>query len=415
MRKVLIVAALLLPALSAVPARAVDQAMFNAVASQIPVPQPDKYDERAVLAALLSRPNEAAEFEADGREALNDPQLKALMIAKWRGRAAKFATLDVNRGGADDSKTYHNWKEVLGPEGYAYTRQRLLSMSKANCDKLIGYLGVLDQKLKENNFKLDTGFFGVSGKIAAGILDAYKKDLGFYLQDPAAQAARNSVAQNTTQLASAITAKKTAAAAPVTQPAAAPATPPAKKPAPVVTVPAKKPAPEPQPAPKKPEPKPEPKTPVVVPAQPDPVVKNPAGGALDQARNAARAGQNAGQVFDGGGNAGKPTAGDAVVVPPNTGAPATNPVLTPAAPGAKPPVVGEVPPPSSVLDDLDARVAKAGKNPNKPYSGKLGLIGGIGGGLLGGLIGFFIGGPIGAAIGAAALGFGGGALVKRLL
>ncbi|MFI5345690.1 MAG: hypothetical protein ACHQ51_04880, partial [Elusimicrobiota bacterium] len=320
MRNILF-AALLMTAFLASPARAVDTGMFNAVAAEIPVPLPDKYDERAVLAALLARPDVAAEFEADGRAALSDPQLKPLMVAKWRGRAAAYATTQVNRPGADVSKTYHNWKEVLGPEGYAYTRQRLLSMSKDNADKLIGYLGTLDQKLQANNFKIDDSFFGMSGKIVNGILDAYRKDLGLYLGTADAQAARTSVSRSAQQLASAIADKNAVAAAPAPAPQPA-ATAPAKKPTDVADAkppvkPTTKPAKPQAPAGKTPKPE--------TPAAPKPdgsgtaVVTNPNGGALDQARGAARAGEHGGQSFDGGVSGGRPTDGSAVVVPPTSG------------------------------------------------------------------------------------------------
>ncbi|MDE2510452.1 MAG: hypothetical protein KGL74_04965 [Elusimicrobia bacterium] len=397
----LLLAALVSTALLAAPARAVDTAMFNAVASQIPVPQPDKYDERAILAALLARPDVAAEFEADGKAALSDPQLKPLMIAKWRGRAAAYATTQANRPGADVSKTYHNWKEVLGPEGYAYTRQRLLSMTKDNADKLIGYLGTLDKKLQENNFKIDDSFFGMSGKIVNGILDAYRKDLGQYLATAEAQSARNAVAASAQQLAAGITAKNAVASVPATQPATQPAT---KPTTPVRKPPTRPTKPVPAPA------KPPVKTPPVAPNGGSVVVTNPSGGALNQARGAAQAGQNNGQVFDGGGASGSPTGGSAVVVPPTSGAAAGTPLASPA-PGPKAPVVGDVPSPT---DDLDARVAQASASGRPPYAGKADLYAAGGGGLLGGLIGFFLGGPIGALVGAAIGGLAGHFLAKKL-
>lgn len=402
--RTILLAALILTGLLAAPARAVDPQMFNAVAAEIPIPQPDKYDERAVLAAFLARPDAAAEFEADGRAALSDPQLKPLMVAKWRGRAAAFATLDVHRPGADVSKTYHNWKEVLGPEGYAYTRQRLQSMSKDNSDKLIGYLGVLDQKLQANNFKLDDGMFAMSGKIVNGILDAYRKDLGFYLDAPATQSARGSVAQAAQQLASGIQAKTALAAAPANPPANPPAEAPAAKPA----TPAKKPA---APA-TKPAAPPAKKPAAPAETNPPAVATNPNGGALDQARGAARAGENGGQVFDGGGPAKAPTDGSAVIVPPSSGGGIPAGTLTPAAPNGKAPVVGSVPSP---LDDLDARIAQAKASGDKPYAGKLGLASAAGGAALGGLLGFFLGGPIGALIGAAAGALAAHYAVKKLV
>lgn len=406
MRKGFLAVLMLMPLLAARPARALDQQAFNAVASEIPVPTPDKYDERAVLAGLLARPNEAAEFDADAKAALADPQLKPLLVAKWRGKAAAFAAVDVNRGGADPSKTYHNWKEVLGPEGYAYTRQRLLSMSKDNADKLIGYLGLLDQKLQENNYKLDFGFFAMSGKIVNGILDAYRKDLNFYLAVPGTQASRNGAAGASQQLASAIQAKNAVAAAPSVPPAlpSAPATAPATRP----VVPAHPKTPPAKPKDEEKLPPPAPKAPVPPSNPPAPNVPPQDATAREQLERARRAGEAAGGVFDGGLNAGVPPA--PVAPGANLGGPKTPPGgLAPSAPGAAGPVVGAVPSP---LDDLDARVAHAAQSGTKPYAGKLGLIAAGGGGLLGGLIGFLLGGPIGALIGAA-VGAGAGYLLSK--
>ena len=402
----LLLAALLSPALFAVPAHAVDQQMFAAVAAQIPVPQPDKYDERAVLAALLARPDVAAEFEADGKAALGDPQLKALMVAKWRGRSAAYATTDVHRAGPDFSKEYHNWKEVLGPEGYAYTRQRLLSMSKDNADKLIGYLGTLDQKLQGNNFKIDDSFFAMSGKIVNGILDAYRKDLGLYLATADAQSARNSANLVAQQLAAGIQSKTALASAPVSAPASAgqTATQPAAKPnqpiPPVKTPPAKPKQPAPEAAPKAP-----PSAPIEAPA--------PAGTAKDQVEAAAGAGAASGGNFDGGFRGGQPGAGP-VSAGSASGAPAPSGLgMSPSASPA--PVVGAVPEPASALDDLDSRVAQAGSSREKPYSGKLRMIATAGGGLLGALVGFLLGGPLGALVGAAVGGLAAHVAAKHFL
>jgi hypothetical protein len=396
MRNLLFLLLLAAPLLTAVPARAVDQTMFNAVAAAIPLDKPDLYDERAVLAGLLARPDVAAEFEAEGKVALNDPALKTLFVAKWRGKAAAYAVTQSNRPGVDYSKTYQNWKEVLGPEGYAYLRQRLLSMSKPNADKLIGYLGLLDQKLKENNYKIDNGFFSIANKIANGILDEYRKDLTQYLAAPDTRASQNGLTAAANQLAAGIQAKTAVASTPVVH---APITP---------VVPAETPATRPAP---KPAPKPAPRQPVPPPAptgnEPPPSSTT----ARDQLNHAHDADQAAGGVFDGGFSNGPApvTAGGVTTEPSHLGG--TPPSgLSPATPHT--PVAGAVPSPGSALDDLDARVAQAGKSGTKPYAGKLGLYLGGGGALLGGLIGFLFGGPIGALIGAA-IGGGAGYLVSK--
>ncbi len=382
---------LLLLLLAAAPARALDQSAFNAVAAQIPLAQPEKYDERAVLAALLARPDVAAEFDADAKAALGDPALKTLLVAKWRGRAAAYAAVSVNRPGVDYSRTYQNWKEVLGPEGYAYLRQRLLSMSKDNSDKLIGYLGLLDQKLKDNNFKIDNSFFSIANKIANGILDEYRKDLTQYLAAPDTKASRSGLGAATTQLAAGIQAKTAVAPAPphVEEPVVPAQTPPKTR-VPVKTAPktvAPKPAPE-----------------ETVRTAPAPKTET----ARQQLDAAHRADQAAGGVFDGGSSNAPVVSApvDATGQRSNLNGPVPS-GLAPSTPRG--PVVGAVPSP---LDDLDSRVAKAGQSGAKPYAGKLGLYMGGGGALLGGLVGFLLGGPIGALIGAAVLG-GAGFLVSK--
>ncbi|MBI5241794.1 MAG: hypothetical protein HY926_15080 [Elusimicrobia bacterium] len=387
----------LLLALAALPvlparARAVDPALFSAVAREIPVPIPDKYDERAILAALLARPDAAAEFEADGRAALEDPKLKPLFIAKWRGRAAAYATTEVHRPGIDVSRTYRNWKEVLGPEGYAYVRQRLLTMSKADSDKLIGYLGLLDQKLQANDYKVDNGLFAMSGKIVNGILDAYRDDLSYYLAAPGTDALRGGAKAAAGQLAAGITARNAVAAAP--KPPAQPAGRPAAKPAPPA-----KPAPKPEAKPDKPEPEQ---------VAPPP----PADSARGQLENAQRAGEGAGGVFDGGFPKGSPSGPVSGGASDGAGTPKIGGGLSPAQPRGD--LAGGVKDAVPPADDLDARVAQAGKSGRKPYGAKAGLLLGGGGALLGGLLGLLIGGPVGALVGAALLGGAGYLLSKRL-
>lgn len=405
------IAALLLALfVTAVPARAVDQAMFNAVASQIPVPQPQKYDERAVLAALLARPDMAAQFEADGRAALSDPQLKSLMVAKWRGRAAAYATTQVNHPGLDYSKTYHDWKDVLGPEGTAYVRQRLLTMSKSDSDDLIKYLGLLDRKLQDNNYKIDNSMFSIANKIVGGILDEYKKDLAAYLAVPETQAARAAEPSVEAQLSREI-AQRQAQAVAAAEPAH-PSAPPAQ-----TETPAKPPVrpktPPPAPPPIKQQPLAPPAAPAS-PAQTQPVqtVANGSTGALEQAKQTQQAGANGGQVIDGAADHGG--AADVVAGSPDGGT-ISAPTLAPAGPVTGSDSSSAAAPPSPV-DSLDAQIAQASKSNQKPYSTKLELIGAGAGALLGGLLGFLLGGPIGALIGAlagAAAGFGGGYLLAE--
>ncbi len=395
---------LLLAAAPALPAGAVDPALFNAVAREIPVPLPSKFDERAILAALLARPDAAAEFTADGRAALEDPKFKPLFIAKWRGRAAAYAETQAHRPGIDYSRTYRNWKEVLGPEGYAFVRQRLLTMAKADSDKLVDYLGMLDQKLQANDYKIDDGMFSIANKIVNGILDAYRDDLRCYLAAPGTEALRGGMKAAADRLAVGITEKQAVAVAPK-QPEAPPVRPQpqpdqiAKKPAPK---PVEKPAPKKEEKPAKPE-KEEPGT-VVPPA--------PSDSARGQLENAERAGENAGGVFDGGFSKGSPSGPVSGGSADGSSAPKIDGKLAPAQPGGN--LAGGVKETVPPADDLDARVAKAGKSGQKPYGAKVGLLMGGGGALLGGLLGLLIGGPIGALAGAALFGGAGYLLSKKI-
>lgn len=389
---------LLLAAAPALPAGAVDPALFNAVAREIPVPLPDKFDERAILAALLARPDAAAEFTADGRAAVDDPKLKPLFIAKWRGRAAAYAATEVHRPGIDYSRTYRNWKEVLGPEGYAYVRQRLLTMAKADSDKLVDYLGMLDQKLQANNYKIDDGMFSIANKIVNGILDAYRDDLRLYLAAPGTEALRGGMKVAADRLAAGITEKQAVAVAPK-QPEAAPVKP--------------KPQPQPDPVAKKPAPKPEEKPPNPEKEEPGTVVPPaPADSARGQLENAERAGENGGGVFDGGFSKGPPAGPVSGGSADGGSAPKIDGKLAPAQPrGNLAGGVKETVPPT---DDLDARVAQAGKSGKKPYGAKVGLLMSGGGALLGGLLGLLIGGPVGALVGAALVGGAGYLLAKKI-
>ncbi len=354
---------------SALPALAVDAGLLNPVMADIPQGT-DKFDERALLMGLLARPDEAAAFTADAKDAVNDPALKPLLVAKWRGRAASFAISERSRGGLDYNRTYADWKAVFGPEGVAYINARLKSMSKENSDKLVYYLGLLNQKLKENGNKVEDSMFSIANKIVAGVQEEYFKDIDLYLANPAVKKAKAGGPAAAQELAAAIAKKKAA-------PAAVP------EPTVVVEDPAKK----------KPVIAPDPKT--VVEGQP---VEPPKTGktAKEQLEAAERAGPQAGTVIDGG-VPGKGE-GDAVVVP--EGGPKKNmPVLS--APSSVPAIAGAVPSPED--EDIDSRIAKS-SSAKKPMFDNASYIAAGVGAVLGGLLGFLIGGPIGAVIGAAVLG-----------
>jgi hypothetical protein len=146
------------------------------------------------------------------------------------------------------------------------------------------------------------------------------------------------------------------------------------------------------------------------PAPPQTVVTGPKGGALQQAQNAANAGANAGNVFDGSNGAKTATPGSVVTVPAVTG-PKAGPVLT--KPGA-PDLAGSVPsvPPAPADQSFMDSIMKLKTGPpSTPWHQHMPT---IAGGLLLGLAGFFLGGPIGALIGAA-VGAAAGHFISKLL
>lgn len=318
---------------------------------------------------LLARPDEAAAFTADAKDAVNDPALKPLLVAKWRGRAASFAISERSRGGLDYNKTYADWKAVFGAEGVAYINARLKSMSKENSDKLVYYLGLLNQKLKENGNKVEDSMFSIANKIVSGVQEEYFKDIDLYLANPGVKQAKAAGPAAAQQLAEAIAKKK---AAPAALPESEVVQDPAKK-KPVL-------APEPQ---------------TVVEGRP---VAPPKTGktAKEQLEAAERAGPQAGAVIDGG--VPRQGEGDAVVVP--EGGPKKNmPALS--APSSVPAIAGDVPNPE--VDDIDSRIAKSSSAKKPLFDNARYIAAGVGA-VLGGLLGFLIGGPIGAVIGAAVLG-----------
>ncbi|MBI4061287.1 MAG: hypothetical protein HY403_07635 [Elusimicrobia bacterium] len=348
----------LLASCAVVPARAADAELFKQVAGELEVGDPERYDERALLAGLLSRPNEAAAFRAEGSVALGDPVLRGLFIKKWRGRVAAFAETERNRPPIDLTRSYRDWKDVAGPEGYAYTRERLKSLTKARADLLLYYLGELDEKLRSGGFRIENSRFSVAKKIVEGIREQYIKDIAAYQAAPAT--ARAAAAAPAAELALAEGLRKKAAELAA---AAAP------RPRPTTALPPR------------------------------------ANDALSQARAAERAGPAADAVFDGGTSAGSPAVAGSDEA-------SRNPVrLSP--PTERPSIAGSVPPPGAEEDDIDARIAQARRDAPKPLAAYLPHMGAGVGAALGAVLGFLLGGPIGAALGAALVGAGGYAAVKK--
>ncbi|MDE2490734.1 MAG: hypothetical protein KGM24_07790 [Elusimicrobia bacterium] len=418
-RKLLAPAVLLAALAAAAPARAADPGLVADAMRDLQTDGPH-WDERAVLAALLARPQESAAFDAEGRVALDDPQLRPLFIAEWRGKLVSFAAVESHHPDLALDGTYRNWADIMTPEMRAYTAQRVKSMTQSDRDNLIYYLNKVDEDLASNHGKVSTGLLSLTPRIVAGILDKYRQDLSAYAASSVAQNAPARGQAAAAQLASILSQRRAArlaaaqppkkAPAPA-KPAGTPSSAPAKTPvrtvrppnrvakAPTPSSPAKRPAPASGPASgpaaKTPAPPSEPTSPKVV--------AGPHGGALDQAKAAVGAGLGAGKVFDGGVNHGRPAG--PVVVAPGTQPISKLPLLTPsAAPGVGGADLTLAPPPSPATstDDLVSEISKMGSG-KKPYS-SVPLKVGVGGALLGGLLGFLLGGPIGALAGAALLG-----------
>ncbi len=371
-------AAAVLALLAAAPARADDRALVADFDRSLVV-NADDYDERAILAAVLTKPGEQAAFDADARAALNNPALRALMLTKWRGALAAFADAGRALPDIDLSRRYANWSEMMSPSMRAYTAQRMLSMTPENRDKLIYYLKKLNADLAADGGKIDTGFFSIDKRIVQGVMDAYKKDLAAYAATPLAAQGRSGGAAAAAQLA------RDLAAASET----APTPPPAEK------KPVALPAPKAKLAPPV-------KAPVRLPpaaaggpaAAPAPA----AGGALDQLRGAAAAGEAGGAVIDGA------TASKSVPTPAPAGgvAGAAAGGLTLAAPAPGATAVAAEPPPPGAADEAFMNGVEGLGRARPPSSTTPALLAAGAGLGLGALIGFLVGGPIGAAIGAAA-------------
>jgi len=408
MRNLSLLALLLVPALMAVavPARAAaDPALVSKVEAYL------RDDEKAFLAAILTRPELAAEFNAEAPIALKDPKNLTPFLGLWRGKIVQYAEVDSKLGYPNLDGNYANFSQLMTPQQKAYMMRRLPTMAEDDRNSLIDYLKKVNDDLQKNGHLTCTLGFCYTKKIVQGIMDHYKTDLTTYLVVPIAQAAKRDMPAAASQFAEIMKAdaeSRQAAAPPAVKPAAPEVAdaPPAKKP--VV-----------KPVPKKPEPKPAPvQQPVVAPDPGTVVVKQPTGGALDQARDAAAHG---GAVFDGGTPVKAPVSGGAVVTAPEH-LDGPRPGLSPSQPGGEAGLAATIPVPSpaGAGDDMDALLKMRGSKPTpKTWMQRApDIVGGLLGGILGAVIGFFVGGPIGALIGGG-IGIGAGVvgghmLVKKL-
>lgn len=409
MRKLTLIAAFLVPvtAILAAPARAANPALVSQVEKYL------RDDEKAFLAALLTRPDLSAEFDAEAPLALKDPKNLTPFLGLWRGKIVQYAEVDSKLGYPNLDGHYSNFSQLMTAQQKAYMMRRLPTMKEDDRNSLIDYLKKVNDDLQKNGQLTCTLGFCYTKKIVQGIMDHYKTDLTTYLETPMAQTAKREMPAAAASFAAIVKADEDARAA-ASRPAPAPAAPPQVASAPAPKKPAAK------PGPKKPEPKPEPKPgpkprPAAEPATDSPgsvAVTPPGGGALDQARDAANHGA---PVFDGGSPAKNPTSGDAVVVPPASGT--ARPSLSPAAPGAQSGLVGSIPDvPAPKGDDMDALLKmRTDKPAPTTWASRLPAIGGgLLGGLLGALVGFLVGGPIGALIGGG-VGIGAGVIGGRML
>jgi hypothetical protein len=388
MKKIGFLAALLAPALlaAAPSARAADPKLVAGVETYL------RDDEKAILASILIHPDVSAEFDAQAPLALRDPKNLAPFLGVWRAKVEAFAETDAQHPNPDLDGKYSNYAQIMTPEQRAYMVRRLPTMKEDDRNSLIGYLKEVNDALVKNG-----ELTWYTKKVVAGIMDHYRKDLSTYVATPMAQTAKRDAASSAQAFAAIRKADEDSRVA-----SAHPPTPPVTEPANQVAV---KPAPKPSPVttPVKPAPVPTP-TPVPPVENGGVATTKPSGGALDQARDAAGAGANGGQVFDGGAHAGQPVSGGAVIVPSGSGT--ARPTLSPSTkPGGEAGLVGSVPPvpaaaETNFMDSVNKMQTKPA--PTSWMHRMPAILGGLLGGLLGGVIGFFVGGPVGAVIGAAA-------------
>lgn len=326
-------------------------------------------DEKAMLAAVLTNPAAAADFNADVKVANGDPKVMKLVLDKWRGRIVAYAEADSRIATPNLEGAYPSYGALMTPQTKAYLVRRLKTMKEADRNSLIEYLDAVDSALKENGGHLTW----YTKKVVAGIFDKYREDLSTYLPTPIAQGAKSAAPAAAARLAE-LRKPPEPAPAVVTAPvrkdppatstrAVSGVTPPRRSTGAVSEVPS--------------------------------VAVSTSTAALDQARRAAEAAERSGVSFDGGGSV---PATDGSVVAGGTGA--GRPPLEPSTGlgGPKPNIVGDVPSPAGEDDAFlsDVRKMKTGKGPLQPRQ----YLPAAAGGLLGALLGFLLGGPVGAIIGA---------------
>lgn len=324
-------------------------------------------DEKAMLAAVLTNPAAAADFNADVKVAAGDPKVMKLVLDKWRGRLVAYAEADSRIATPNLEGTYPTYGALMTAQTKAYLVRRLKSMKEADRNSLIEYLDAVDSALKENNGKLTW----YTKKVVSGIFDKYREDLSTYLPEPIAKSAK-AAAPAAEQALAALKKPPELPPTVVDKPVKDPVRPPATSTRTVSVTPGRRPV-EDKPA----------------------VVVSTSTAALDQARGIVGAEERGGIGFDGGGSA---PVTDGSVVAGNTGrGPAP---LAPSANlgGPKPNIVGDVPSPTNEDDAFlsDVRKMKTGKGPLQPRQ----YLPAAAGALFGALIGFLLGGPVGAVIGA---------------
>ncbi len=319
-------------------------------------------DEKAMLAGVLADKGTSAEFNADVKFAGSDAKIMKLVLDKWRGRIVSFAEADSKIGTPDVEGTYRNYGALMTPSTRSYMVRRLKSMKEADRNTLIEYLDAVDSALSSNGGKLTW----YTKKVVAGIFDKYREDLGTYLPEPIAKAAKANAPAASAMLAGLRKEAETVAVAPVQPPVQ--------------------------------------RDPITAPSRSthtaggsvpvhQPVVVSTTS-ALEQARRAAEAAERNGAEFDGGGTSGG-TSGGVVAGGNGTAAPLA-PYTGPG--GNVPNLTADVPSPvdpdDSFMSDIKKMKTGSGKLQPRQY-----LPGGLGA-VIGGILGFFLGGPVGALIGA---------------
>ena len=146
MRKIVVLAALLVPALmaAAAPARAADPAMVSGVEKYL------RDDEKAFLAAILTNPAAAAQFDAEAPLALKDPKNLTPFLGSWRGKIVAYAEIDSKLGYPNLDGRYSNFSQLMTAQQKAYMMRRLPTMTEDDRNSLIDYLKKVNDDLQKN-------------------------------------------------------------------------------------------------------------------------------------------------------------------------------------------------------------------------------------------------------------------------